>query len=167
MWVGLAVVVLSGPLNGLKAAEEEIQWDKLTPEEAREKWQSKKSKWTIRREKEQAAAREKKLRDEKRKTQAQHGTRERTKRFQGLNALFEKDGKKKEKEKEEQKKKLAKQRKECLKLKNKLKDFEEYRTRWYKLDEEGNRVYLSQDEIDQDHRALGERIQRRCSTVNS
>lgn len=56
----------------------------------------------------------------------------------------------------------AKARKHCTLLKDKQRQFDEGRTRWYKLDSQGNRIYLSDQEIDASYKKLGQQIRKVC-----
>lgn len=162
----LLIVFVTSP-SELFAEQKNVNWEKLTPEQAANKWQSRKSEAMLRYEQRISAQKKADRQNELRELEAQKGTVEIKRQYQELNSLFEQNRAKKKKTREEARKHLAEKRKECLRLKDKLKDYEVYRTRWYKLDEEGNRVYLSADEIDQDRRFLVETIHQHCSQINS
>ena len=50
----------------------------------------------------------------------------------------------------------------CNKVKDSLKQYEQARARWYKLNEQGERVYLSEDEINQRKEEIKDSIAEHC-----
>ncbi|MEE9342979.1 MAG: DUF4124 domain-containing protein [Gammaproteobacteria bacterium] len=57
---------------------------------------------------------------------------------------------------------LATSKQQCHSLKNQLKDMHQGRVRWYKLGQEGDRVYLSERDIQNKKDRLQNRIKNQC-----
>jgi|GEM_PF-5897719 len=50
----------------------------------------------------------------------------------------------------------------CNSLKDEMRNYNEFRTRWYKLDKNGQRVYLDDDEILKNRKSLEDKIAEKC-----
>ena len=71
----------------------------------------------------------------------------------------------KEREQQEQEQKEEETKAYCLDLKDDLLNLSEGHRRWYELDENGNRVFLTEAQVSARRDALQKKFENRCSDV--
>jgi Skp family chaperone for outer membrane proteins len=146
------------------AADKEVNWSELTPEQAMKKWrlidpksETRKNYEKKYKERTKRLAESKKLREK-----AQTETTSRTEKYQKFIEIVENEREEKELFKKEQTLYEKQQLLYCNQLIDKVKNYEEYRTRWYKLNDQGERVYLSEKEVNSNYKALKVKIKIEC-----
>jgi hypothetical protein len=93
---------------------------------------------------------------------ASNEARERVNRALSIYSKLDKERVKREEEKRKRQQQEEDIRQKCNRLKDQLKQFRHSDRRWYKLDEQGKRIFMRPSEVDREKAAINKQIEEYC-----